>query len=105
MGIIINSGLKIIILKEFLVNPIVDRSAMRRGRRVTEKTSVIFSLTVKNSSGSIHMKPIKTPLAMNVKRQAANAVRNLPPKSPSRGPDGLMTRQTPNRRNLKKKNL
>ena len=47
VGIIINSGLKIKIFKEFLENPIVNRSAMRRGRRVTEKNSVVFSLTGK----------------------------------------------------------
>ena len=35
------------------------------------------------------------------KRVAANAVRNRPPNSPSRGPVGLMVRQTPNSSNLK----
>ena len=82
MGIIINSGLKIIVFKEFLVDPIVNRSAKRRGRRVTGKNSVVFSLSVKKSPGVNTIKPITNPLAINVKKQAANAVRNLPPQSP-----------------------
>ena len=105
VGIIINSGLKIKILREFLVSPIVDISAMMRGGRVIDKNSVVFSLTV-NPTVSVGVNAIKLitiPLAINVKRQAANAVRNLPPRSPSRGPDGLMIRQTPTKRNLKKK--
>ena len=100
MGIIINSGLKNIIFKEFLVNPIADRRAMHRGVRRTNKNSVVFSLTDVLPKTTITL--IRVPLATIVKRQAANAVRNLPPKSPSRGPDGLMFRQTPNKRNLKK---
>ena len=103
MGIIINSGLKIKILREFLVSPIVDISAMRSGMRVTEKNNDTFTLNVHESVGSITIKPIKIPLAIIVMRQAANAVRNLPLRSPSRVPAGLMIRQTPNKSNLKKK--
>ena len=96
--------MKIIILKEFLVSPIVDISAMRRGRKVTDKSSVVSSLTANPSILAVNIiKAITAPLAINVKRQAANAVRNLPPRSPSKGPDGFMIRQTPDRSNLKKK--
>ena len=89
------------LLKDFLVSPIVDIIAMRRGKRVTDKSSVVSSLTV-NPSAVNTIKAITVPLAINVKRQAANMVRNLPLSSPSRGPAGLMIRQTPNKSNLKK---
>ena len=104
MGIIINSGLKIKILKEFLLlNVIVDRMAMKSGGRKTLKSSAVFSGTGIALSEIVTIAAIRNPLANIVKRQAANAVRNLPPKIPLRGPDGLMTRQTPYRRNLKSK--
>ena len=102
MGIIINSGLKIKIFKEFLLlNVIVDRIAIKSGGRKTIKSIAVFSVTGNSLSDFDTVKPIMYPLANIVKRQAANAVRNLPPKIPLRGPDGLMTRQTPYRRNLK----
>ena len=100
VGMIINSGLKIKILEEFLVNPIVDKRAMKKGERKSINNSVVFLVKDTDSSDS---NIIRNPLANKVKRQAANAVRNLPPKSPSTGPDGLMTRQVPNRRSLKTK--
>ena len=43
----------------------------------------------------------RPPFATPEKRVAANAVRNRPPNNPSRGPVGLMVRQTPNNSNLK----
>ena len=98
----INSGLKINILKECLEHPIVENSAIKRGGREITKNIIIFSVMDIWSSGIATNKPIWVPLAAPVKRQAAKAVRNLPPKSPLRGPVGLITRQTPNSSNLKK---
>ena len=63
------------------------------------KNSVIFSVMDISIATN---QPIRVALAAPVKRQAANAIRNLPPKSPSRGPVVLITRQTPNSSNLKK---
>ena len=86
-----------------LVNPIVENSAIKRGGREITKNSVIFSVMDILYSGIPTKQPSRAPLAPNVKRQAAKAVRNLPPKSPSRGPVGLITLQTPNNSNLKRK--
>ena len=89
-----------IILKEFLENAIVEKIAMKRGGREI--------MEPKNSASSIELSeittnhPIRAPLAAPVKRQAAKAVRNLPPKSPSSGPEGWITRQTPSSSNLEK---
>ena len=88
------------IFKESRENPIVVNMAINRGGRNKMRTNVVFSLTV-ISCVPANM-AIWTPLASIVKRQAAKAVRNLPPKSPSRGPEGWITRQTPNSSNLKK---
>ena len=84
------------------MNPIVVNTAINRGGRNKMRTNVVFSLTVISSSRIGANMAIRTPLLSIVKRQAAKAVRNLPPKSPSRGPEGWITRQTPNSSNLKK---
>ena len=88
-----------------LENPIVENSAIKRGGREITKISVIISVidTSSRKPYSVTNQPIRFPLAPIVKRQAAKAVRNLPPKSPSRGPVGLITRQTPNSSNLRRK--
>ena len=85
------------------MNPIVVNTAINRGGRDKMRKNVVFSVTFIDSSGSAANTPIRNPLASIVKRQAAKAVRNLPPKSPSRGPEGWITRQTPSRSNLEKK--
>ena len=88
---IINSGFKTKIFKESLVNPMVVNTAINRGGRYKMRKYVVFSVTVIKFPGIAANKPIRTPLASIVKRQAAKAVRNLPPKSPSRGPEGRIT--------------
>ena len=77
----------------------MENSAVKRGGREITRNSVIFSAM----STDIDKNPIRAPLAAPVKRQAAKAARNLPPKRPSRGPLGLITRQTPNSSNLRRK--
>ena len=88
------------IFKESRENPIVVNTAINRGGRNKIRTNVVFSVIIISQSAA--NLAIWTPLASIVKRQAAKAVRNLPPKSPSRGPDGWITRHTPSRSNLKK---
>ena len=85
------------------MNVIVDRMAMKSSGKKTIKTSAVFSGTGIALSEIVTIAAIIYPLANIVKRQAANAVRNLPLRSPSRVPAGLMIRQTPNKSNLKKK--
>ena len=84
------------------MNPIVVNTAINKGGSDKIKKYVVFSVTVIRTPGIATNQPMRTPLASIVKRQAAKAVRNLPPKSPSRGPEGWITRPTPNSSNLKK---
>ena len=98
-----NSGWCKSILKELLLSPHVlkrERIKDKINSPINMSMAIILEPSLEPSL-KCTSHPIKTPLAAPVKKVAANAVRNLPPSNPSRGPIGLMLLHTPDSKNLK----
>ena len=84
------------------MNPIVENREKRNwGRKIIMVIKTAVLVVIISFLTDITIKPRMTPLAAPVHPQARKAVRNRPPSNPSRGPVGLMVRQTPNSSNLK----
>ena len=85
------------------MNPIVEKRERKNwGRKIIIViiTAVLCAICG-NPLTDCTITARRTPLAAPVHPQERKAVRNRPPSNPSRGPVGLMVRQTPNSSNLK----